>query len=68
MSNEIGLSAQEIATIDCACRWIVIGDARPDILHSFITHSLSDFDLATKVSALDAAQLAALLSELQSRR
>jgi hypothetical protein len=68
MSNETGLTAQEIATIDRACRWIVISDARPDMLRSFITNSISDFDLAAKVSALSSAQFAALLRELQSRR
>lgn len=68
MPNETGLSAQEIASIDRACRWLVVSAARPDMLRSFVVNSISDFDLATKVSALSAAQLSALLKELQSRR
>jgi hypothetical protein len=68
MPHDIGLSAYEVATIDRACRWIVLSDAGQDMLRSFIVNSISDFDLATKVSALNTAQLSALMKELQSRR
>jgi hypothetical protein len=68
MFDDTGLRSQEIATVDRACRWIVIGDARPEILRSFIANSISDFDLAMKVSGMTTGQLSALLRELRELR
>jgi hypothetical protein len=68
MPNETGLADHKIATIDRASRWVVMSGTQPDMLRSFIVSSLSDLQLATKVSQLNAAQLSALLRELRSRR
>ena len=52
MPDEIGLTAQEIAAIHRASRWVVLTDMKPDMLRSFVVGSLSDLALSKKVSTL----------------
>jgi hypothetical protein len=65
---DIGLTQLEIDTIDRATKWIVMGDASPRILRSFIVSSLTDLTLADRVSSLTTAQMQALVDLLRGRR
>lgn len=67
-ASEHGLTAADIDRIDRAARWLALGEASGSQLRSLITSSLSDLDLANKVSMLNTTQLQCLLDELRRRR
>jgi hypothetical protein len=65
---DLPLTTTEIDTIDRATRWISLNDSSGPYLRSFVVSSLTDLELAGKVSRLTPAQVELLFEQLRTRR